>query len=338
MKQLGWLPVFALSLMISQMAPVVGQEDEFYHNKTVSLIIPIDPGGAYDAYGRLVAKYIGKYLGGPVVVPRNMPGAGGAAATNYLTNIAPKDGTVLIIITSSFATDQILHNAQIKYDARRIPAIGRLVDTRSVLFFWHDAPIKTAKDLWTIDSTIANSTLNGLPAARLMMMNLLLGTKMKLIAGYPSAKDFVLASERGEADGGATTYIGLLQLFPSYIAEKKINVVLQFGMTRDSALPEVPALLEYTQDPEARQIFNFLVSNDEIGRSLFTTPGTPPARVALLRRAFDKMIADPDFRTEAERLNLPLDTKSGDEMEKVVADTFNISEKEIEKIKEVSAR
>jgi tripartite-type tricarboxylate transporter receptor subunit TctC len=338
MKQVGWLPFCALFLMALQTVPAIGQEDNFYRGKTIDLIIPIDPGGAYDAYGRLVAKYIGKYLGGPEVVPRNMPGAGGAAATNYLTNIAPKDGTVLIIITSSFATDQILHNAQIKYDARKIPAIGRLVDTRSVLFFWHDAPIKTAKDLWTTDSTIANSTLNALPAARLMMMNLLLGTKMKLVAGYPSAKDFVLASERGEADGGATTYIGLLQLFPSYIAEKKINIVLQFGPTRDPALPDVPALLEYTRDPEARQIFNFLVSNDEIGRSLFTTPGTPPARVALLRRAFGRMVADPDFRAEAARLNLPLNTKSGDEMEKLVVDTFNISEKAIEKIKEVTAR
>jgi tripartite-type tricarboxylate transporter receptor subunit TctC len=338
LKQVGRLFFCALLLIVLQVAPAVGQEDDFYRGKTINLIIPIGPGGAYDAFGRLVAKHIGKYLGDPAVVPRNMPGAGGAVATNYLTNIAPKDGTVLIMITSSFATDQILHNAQIKYDARKIPAIGRLVDTRSVLFFWHDAPIKTARDLWTIDSTIANSTLNELPAARLMMMNLFLGTKMKLIPGYPSAKDFVLASERGEVDGGATTYIGLLQLFPSYMAEKKINVVLQFGPTRDPALPDVPALLEYTQDPEARQIFNFLVSPDEIGRSLFTTPETPPARLALLRRAFDRMIADPDFRADAERLNLPLSAKSGEEMEKIVADTFNISEKAIEKIKEVTAQ
>jgi tripartite-type tricarboxylate transporter receptor subunit TctC len=316
--------------------PAAAQEADFYRGKTMTMIVPIGPGGAYDTYGRLVAKYLPKHLAGePLIVPRNMPGAGGALATNYMANVAPHDGTVLAIITSSFATDQILHKAEIKYDARQFGAIGRLGDTRTVLFFWHDAPVQTAADLWTKPSTIACSTLNELPAARLLLMNAYMGTKMKLIPGYPSARDFVLSNERHETDGGAATYVGLLQLFPSYIHEKKLNIVLQFGTARDAAMPDVPAVTELTQDKELQQIYAFITSNDEIGRSLFTTPGVPPARLALLRRAFNEMLADGEFRADAGRLNLPLTPKTGEEMEQVVRDAFAVPDSAIAKVREL---
>lgn len=327
----------AVGVMLT--CPVMAAEEDYFRGKTLNLIIPIGPGGAYDAYGRLVAKHFGKFLpGNPTIVPRNMPGAGGAVASNYIYNVAPKDGTTLTIITSSFVTDQILHHAEINYDARKFSAIGRLQGTRTVLFFWHTAPIKTAKDMWTTPSTIANSTLNELPAARLMLMNSILGTKMKLIPGYPSAKDFVLASERGEADGGATTYVGLMQLFPTYITEKKLNIVLQFGATRDRSLPDVPALLEFTDDPEAKQVFNFMVSNDEVGRSVYSTPGIPAARLALMRSIFQKMLADSAFQADADRLNLVIDPKTGEEMQQVVDAIFNTSPQAIGKIREVITR
>ena len=337
MKLLSCMTIIALSLAVPFGA--AAQDGDFYRGKTMSMIVPIGPGGAYDTYGRLVAKHLPKHLPGePVIVPRNMPGAGGALATNYLANVAPHDGTVLIIITSSFATDQILHKADIKYDARQFGAIGRLADTRTALFFWHDAPIQTAEDLWTKASTIACSTLNELPAARLLLMNSYMGTKMKLIPGYPSARDFVLSNERHETDGGAATYVGLVQLFPSYIQEKKLNFVLQFGTVRDPAMPDVPTVTEFTQDTELQQIFAFITSNDEIGRSLFTTPGVPPARLALLRRAYQAMLAEAGFRADAERLGLPLSPKSGEEMEAMVRDAFAVPDSAIAKVTALMGR
>jgi tripartite-type tricarboxylate transporter receptor subunit TctC len=333
-----WL--FAAALTVFMMSsPGFAAEEDYFRGKSMSLIIPIGPGGAYDAYGRLVAKHFSRLLpGNPTIVPRNMPGGGGAVASNYIYNVAPKDGTTLTIITSSFVTDQILHHAEINYDARKFSPIGRLQGTRTVLFFWHTAPIKTAKDLWTTESTIANSTLNELPAARLILMNSMLGTKMKLIPGYPSAKDFVLASERGEADGGATTYVGLMQLFSAYVTEKKLNIVLQFGATRDRNLPDVPALFEFTDDPEARQVFSFLVSNDEVGRSLYSTPGIPAPRLAAMQAIFQKMLADPEFKTDAAKLNLDIDPKTGQELQQIVEAIFNISPQAIGKIREVITR
>jgi tripartite-type tricarboxylate transporter receptor subunit TctC len=325
-----------LALALPCAATAANEEDEFYRGKTISLIIPIGPGGAYDTYSRLVARYLGKQLpGNPVIIARNMPGAGGTIASNHAYNLAPQDGTTLSMITSSFAMEQLFDNPQIKYDARRFLAIGRLLDTTSVIFFWHTSPIKTVDDLRKLPSTVGISGVFEIPAARMRAMNRFLGMQMRLIPGYPSAKDYVLAVERGETDGGTSTYIGLSQLFSGYLRDKKLNIVVQFALTRDADMPDIPTVMELTKDPEVRRIFSYLVSNDAIGRSLFTTPNVPPARLALLRGAFQRMLADPDFRAEAERLNLPLVPKSGEEMQKLVLDTFDVSPATLAKIREV---
>ena len=334
-----WLAVGIMltALALASALAATNDDEDFYRGKTISLIIPIGPGGAYDAYARLVARYLPKQIpGNPAIVPRNMPGAGGAIASNHVFNVAPQDGTTLTIITSSFADEQFFDNQQIKYDARKFLAIGRLLDTTSTLFFWHASPIKTLDDLRQRPSTVAISAVNEVPATRMRAMNRFLGMRMKLIPGYPSAKDFVMAVERQETDGGTSTYIGLSQLFAKELRDKTLNVLVQFGLTRDPAMPDIPTVVELTDDPEARQIFRYLVSNDEIGRSLFTTPNVPPARLALLRSAFQAMLADPEFKAEATRLNLPLVPRSGEEMQKVVLDTFDISPDALAKIRDLT--
>jgi tripartite-type tricarboxylate transporter receptor subunit TctC len=327
----------AFVALLPALSPTSAAQEDFYRGRTITIIIPIGPGGAYDAYARLVSRHLGKQLpGNPSFVARNMPGAGGVIASNYLYNVAPQDGTTLAIITSSFANEQLFDNPQIKYDARRFLAVGRLLDTTSVLFFWHASPIKTVDDMLTRPSTLAISSVNEIPAYRIRAMNKLIGTQFKSIPGYPSARDYVLAVERGETDGGTSTFIGLSQLFSPYLKEKKLNLLVQFAIERDRDMPDVPTVMELTKDPEARQIFRLLVSNDEIGRSLFTTPNVPPARLSLLRAAFRKMVADPEFRAEAEQLRLPLAPKPGEEMQKVVADSLDISPEALAKVRELS--
>jgi len=328
----------ALLTTIALSHPVLAQSGEdFYRGKTISMIIPIGPGGAYDAYARLVARYLGKYLpGNPTIVPRNMPGAGGVIASNYLYNVAPQDGTTLEIITSSFASQQVIGDPQIKYDARQMFAIGRLLDTTSVVFFWHTSTIKNLDDLRSKPCTVAISTLTEISAVRLRAMNRYFGMQMKLISGYLSARDYVLAVQRGETDGGTSTFIGLSQLFAADIQKKNLDIVVQFAADRDPTMPDIPTVLELTEDAQARQVFAFLDSNDAIGRSLFTTPNVPAERVALLRAAFDKMLVDADFVAEAQRLRLPLATKSGEDVQKLVRGTFDIPPAALAKVLELS--
>src|SRR5215470_4296566 len=335
-----WLTILAggMALMAALARPAwAADESDFYRGKTITIIIPIGPGGAYDAYARLVSRHLGRYIpGNPAIIARNMPGGGGVIASNYVYNVAPQDGTTLTIITSSFANEHLFGNPQIRYDARRFLAIGRLLDTTSVLFFWHTSPIKTLSDMLTKPATLAISSINEIPAYRLTAMNRYLGTQLKPIPGYPSARDYVLAAERGETDGGTSTFIGLSQLFSGYLREKKLNILVQFALQRDPNMRDVPTVLELTTDPDAMQIFQHLVANDEIGRSLFTTPNVPAARLKLLRQAFQAMISDAEFQTEAAQLKLPLAPRNGEEMQKVIADLFDISPAALAKVRDVS--
>jgi tripartite-type tricarboxylate transporter receptor subunit TctC len=159
---------------------------------------------------------------------------------------------------------------------------------------------------------------------------------MKLIPGYPSARDYVMALERGETDGGTSTFIGLSQLYSGYLQDKKLNVLLQFSLKRDPAMPDVPTVMEIVKDPEAKLIFQPLVSNDEIGRSLFAPPNVPPERLAQLRTAFAAMIADPEFQADAQRLHLPLAPKSGEELQTIVSAMFDISPDALTKLRNLT--
>jgi tripartite-type tricarboxylate transporter receptor subunit TctC len=337
-RRAGFLAALATLLAVVMLPSMAAaQDDTFYRGKIITIVIPIGPGGAYDAYARLISRHLGKHIpGNPTFIARNMPGAGGVIASNHVYNSAPQDGTTLTIITSSFANEQVSGNPQIKYDAQKFLAIGRLLDTTSVLFFWHASPIKTVEDMLTKPATIAISSIHEVPAYRLRAMNRFIGSSLKPIPGYPAARDYVLASERGETDGGTSTFIGLSQLFSSYLEEKKLNILVQFAVHRDADMPDVPTVVELTKDPEAKQIFLQLVSNDEIGRSLFTTPNVPVARLRLLRSAFQAMLADPEFRTEATKLRLPLAPRSGEEMQKTITDMFAVSPETLAKIRELS--
>jgi tripartite-type tricarboxylate transporter receptor subunit TctC len=327
----------ALSQAFLWPSSAAAQDDDFYRGKTITIVIPIGPGGAYDAYARLVSRYMPKYLlGNPTMVARNMPGAGGVIASNYVYNNAPQDGTTLTIITSSFANEQVSGNPQIKYDAQKFLAVGRLLDTTSVLFFWHASPIKTLEDLLTKPATIAISSIHEVPAYRLRAMNRFIGTSLRPISGYPAARDYVLAVERGETDGGTSTFIGLSQLFSAHLKEKKLLIPVQFATKRAAEMPDTPTVIELAKDTEAKQIFRQLVSNDEIGRSLFTSPNVPAARLRLLRSAFQAMLADADFRAEAEKLRLPLAPRSGEEMQQTIVDMFAVAPETLAKIRELS--
>jgi tripartite-type tricarboxylate transporter receptor subunit TctC len=155
------------------------------------------------------------------------------------------------------------------------------------------------------------------------------------VPGYPSARDFVLASERGETDGGTSTFVGLSQMFSAYLADKKLNVLVQFAARRDRFMPDIPAVIELTRDPQAIDIFKLLVATDEIGRSLFTTPNVPPARLVVLRSAFQAMLTDPDFRAEAEQLKLPLAPRMGEDMQRAVADALKTAPATMATLKEI---
>ena len=181
-------------------APPVRAED-FYAGKKIDLYIGFGPGGGYDLYGRLLARHLGAHIpGNPIIVPRNMPGAGGLAVINYMVNVAPKDGTAMAIAADGMVVEQLLAQTGINYDASNLNWIGRLLPSTEVYVTWHTSPTKTFEDARRRE-TILPSSGGGITVYLPRALNLYAGTKFKLVTGYQSSVEQALAMERGEVEG-----------------------------------------------------------------------------------------------------------------------------------------
>jgi tripartite-type tricarboxylate transporter receptor subunit TctC len=295
---------------------------DFYRGKEIRFIIRSGVGGGYDSYARLLGRHIGKHIpGNPKIVPINMPGGGGIRAANYVANVAPKDGTILTIVSQGLPVDQALGlNKSLQGDMRAFHWIGNMSSSNQVLVTWHTSPTKTLAELMKretpIGSTQAGSVSVQLPA----VYNNILGTKIKIIFGYPDGKDVNLAMERGEVEGRATNpWASYVSVTPHYVAKKLIIPIIQVGMKKDPALPNVPLLREQkAMDPANQPVLEFMSKAVVVGRPIATTPGVPADRVAALRKAFDATLKDPEFIAEARKQHAEIDAMTGTELAAIV--------------------
>jgi tripartite-type tricarboxylate transporter receptor subunit TctC len=294
--------------------------EDFYKGKTISMIIGYTPGGGYDTYARLVAKHMSEHIPGkPQIVPRNMPGAGSRTAVAHIYSVAPKDGTVLGTADQSLALAQAMGES-LPFDTTKLIYIGNPSAENNTTAVWHTSGIKTIDDAKKQEVPVGatgGSTSSQYPKA----MNALLGTKFKIILGYPGGNDINLAMERGEVAGrGSNSWASWKGTRPDWLKDKKINILVQIGLNKAPDLPDVPLLMDLAANPEDKAVLRLLSAPSTIGRPIFTTPDVPEARVKALREAFDKTMNDPNFRAEAEKAGLELDPVSGAELQKIVAD------------------
>jgi tripartite-type tricarboxylate transporter receptor subunit TctC len=306
---------------------------DFYRGKTLRMLIGYGPGGGYDIYGRLVAEFLPRHLpGNPTIVAQNMPGAGSFVAAKYIHDVAPKDGTVFGTLAQTLALDSMT-NTNAKLDVAKMPYIGRVVtniDTGAAL---PKTGIKSFEDVRTkqynVGASGGGSTTVLFPTA----LNTYAGAKFKLVRGYSGTIDILLAMERGEVDiVGAYGLPGMLASHPGWVQRGEATILYQASLKRHRLLPNVPTLPELAQSDEGRQVLRAAASTGEIGRSILTTPGVPPERLAALRFAFRAMIADPDFIAACEKRNLMIDGASGEEIDDVVRETLRLPQAVAEKI------
>ena len=247
--------------------------EDFYRGKKIDLVIGYSPGGTYDLYARLVARHLGQHIPGkPLIVPRNMPGAGSRTAATFVASIAPRDGTVLATADQSLALQQAAGDKRIKFDTTKFIYIGNPNVENNTTVTWHASGIKTIEDAKRREVTMGatgGSTSSQYPKA----MNALLGTKFKIILGYPGGNDINLAMERGEVDGrGSNTWASWKATRPHWLAEKKINILVQIGLKKAPDLPDVPLLMDLGANAEDRALLRLLSASTQIGRPIFTTP------------------------------------------------------------------
>jgi tripartite-type tricarboxylate transporter receptor subunit TctC len=300
--------------------------EEFYKGKTITFIIGYSPGGGYDAYARLVARHMTNHIPGkPAIVPRNMPGASSRVAAAHVFNVAPKDGTVLATADQSLSLAQAM-GEKLQFDATKLIYIGNPSAENNTTAAWHTSGIKTIDDAKKQEvpaGATGGSTSSQYPKA----MNAILGTKFKIITGYPGGNDINLAMERGEvAVRGSNSWASWKSTRPEWLRDKKINILVQIGLNKSPDLQDVPLLMDLASNPEDKAVLRLLSAPSAIGRPIFTTPDVPADRVKALRDAFDATVKDPAFIDEAKKAQMEVDPVSGEELQKVVTEIVTAPE------------
>ena len=305
---------------------------DFYRGKTLRMLVGYGPGGGYDIYGRLVAEFLPRHLpGNPTIIAQNMPGAGSFVAAKYMYEVAPKDGTAFASLAQTLALDSLMNTGKI--DMAKMPYIGRVVTNVDTGVALPKTGLKSFEDVrakqYNVGASGGGSTTVLFPTA----LTKYAGAKFKLVRGYSGTADILLAMERGEVDiVGAYGLPGILVSHPGWVHRGEATILYQASLKRHRLLPNVPTLPELAQSDEGREVLRAAASTGEIGRSILTTPGVPPERLAALRAAFRAMLKDPDFVAASEKRNLMIDGATGEEIDEIVRETLRLPHAVAEKI------
>jgi len=296
--------------------------EDFFRDKTMSMVISTGVGGGYDLMGRLVARHLPKHLHGtPTMVPRNMGGAGHVRAANYMFRQAPKDGTTLATIGNTIALHQVIDGKGVQYDAGRFEWIGTVQSTNINLYVWTKEGVRTLDDAKKHEVLLGATGAGGGNEIYPALLNNTLGTRFRVIAGYGTGSDIHIAMERGEVDGRAgNSFASLTASNADWLREKKITVLVQFGLTPEKGFESVPNLIDLARNDTERAIFKLFSAPSALGWPVMTAPQVPSERVKVLRRAFVAMTRDPAFLADAQRLRLTVAPVTGEALQKIVHD------------------
>jgi tripartite-type tricarboxylate transporter receptor subunit TctC len=310
--------LFGASLLVaSTEAPQAQSVADFYRGKTVNVLIGVGVGGEYDLQARLVARHIGRHIpGNPNVVAQNMTGAGGINMANHLFNSAARDGTFIGMMGNNFPATQAVGGKSVKFDAGKFHWLGTIAPVVETMAVWHTAGVKTVDDLRKRPTVAGASGRGAITFFYPTMMNEFLGTKFKIVTGYPGGNQINLAMERGEVEARNNTWSSWKATRPAWIKEKKIIVVVQAGPRAPDL--DAPSVEELAKTPEDRLAIELIVSGTQLGRPFATTPGVPADRVAALRDAFRATMKDPEFLKDAAQMNFEVAPVYGEPMQKVV--------------------
>lgn len=312
---------------------------DFYKGKTMSMVISSGAGGGYDTLARAVSRHIGKHIpGAPNVVPRNMPGAGGIIASKHLYSQAPRDGSVIGIVQNNAPLEPLFGTKEADYDPTKLNWIGTPSLETGLLIVWHTSKFKTIDDARHSEMTAGASGVNSAPAFYSRLMNELLGTKIKVIAGYPGQNEAYIAIERGELDTyGTTFWSSLTSTKQNWIKNNLIRILVQYGPVKEADLHDVPYGPDLVKSDEDRQLFEAAYGPLTLGRPFLMPPDIPADRLAAVRKAFMDMIKDPEFRAEAEKLGLQIDNpRSGEQLQQAVARLYSTPANVVERLRRIA--
>jgi len=313
---------------------------DFYRGKTVSIVVGSDVGGGYDLNARVLAHHLGRHIpGNPGVIIQNKPGASSLAATNYVYELAPKDGTVIAEPQRPIPFPTLFVDGAVRYDVRKIQWLGSTMHELGLVVAWHTAPQQTIADVFKTPMLIGG---NGpvtdteiFPRA----LNRILGAQFKIVSGYPGQAQIVLAMERGEVQGTANwSWSDIQKGHPDWVRDKKIRLLLQLDLKKSPDLPDVPFIMDLARTDDELQVFQILMGMKALGRPYFVAPGVSEDRTAALRTALMQTMTDPEFLAEAKQSLGTIDPVSGADMQTIVTRVYSLPSNVVDKAREAVKR
>lgn len=302
--------------------------DPFYKGKTIQFQVGSGQGGTYSVYARGLIPYLEKYIpGNPNIVPQFNPRGGGRQVAAFVSNAAPKDGTVMSMVQQNVPVYFVLNPKGIKFDVSGWQWVGRIATAGSALGVWSKAPA-TSWDAMKQKQIVVGAT--GTSSETFMtptMANKMLGTKFKVVKGYRGSRPLFKAIEAGEIHAFALSYKSWNSMRPDWGKSGKVKYVMQTGLNPDPALGAVPLLWKQGKTELDRQAMKLAASSEIMGRAIWFPAGVPEARVDEMRVAFAKAISDPGFAADMAKRDLPIHPASGDTLQEAAKALFNTDPK-----------
>ena len=344
MKQISrhWLIAAAVAAIVAAMIPRPASAEESFAGKTVTVYVPVSPGGGYDTYARLVARHLGKHLpGAPTVIVKNMPGAGGIVLSGHLFTTAPKDGTEIAILQDANLFEQLTTNQQLPYDARKFGFLGAFEKFVPIVLAWHTTPFRSFDDTksksMSVGSDGAGSSTDYFPR----VLNAFFGAKFNVVRGYSGSAGITLAIERGELDGLASwCYDCMKAQKPDWIAGNKARILLQLAVDGDPELDAqgIPKVIDLAKTAEEKQAVQLAFSGVSIARPFVAPPGLAPERLAALQDAIAATAKDPELLDEAARSQNHIRFTSAARMADVVTKVYGTDPAVVGKVRSLMSQ
>jgi tripartite-type tricarboxylate transporter receptor subunit TctC len=312
-----------------------GNVANFYKGKQVDLYVGFSAGGGYDLYARILARHMGHHIpGNPNIVVKNRVGAGSVTLTNALYETLPKDGSAFGEIGRGIPTEPLFGNKKAKFDPVKFTWIGSMNNEVSTCVAWHKVPVNTWEDMVTRGMVVGGVGRGTDTDAFPIVLNNVLGTKLRLITGYPGGADINIAYQRGEVEGRCGwSWSSVVSTRAKWLKEKKIKVLIQMATTKHPDLPDVPFVMDLAKTEQDKQVLKLIFSRQLWGRPFLAPPGLPPERAKALKTAFNATMKDAKFLAETKKLKLEINPVTGDEIEKGIKELYSYPKSIVEAAK-----
>ncbi len=339
-KSTGALGAGALIASLFNAAPASAQESvaSFYKGKNITLLVGSTPGGGYDTYARMLQRHMSRHMpGNPGVIVSNMPGAGSNIAANYIYNVAPKDGTSIGALYGGAPLEPLIGQTPVQHDPAKTQYIGSANNDVYVCVARKDASVASFEELFQKELLVGAGTASStsdFPA----VLNAALGTKFKLVLGYPGSREIALAVDKKEvwgACGFAWPSVAVTNSGWFGAPDSSMRVLAQTHAQGHAELNKlgVPNAMSFAKTEEQRAMLELFFSQQVFGRPYVVSPDVPKERVEALRKAFMDTLKDPELLADAKKANLEVDPVSGEEVARLVAKVYAAPKNIVDKIK-----